>query len=253
MHHAILSSRGFITGLAVFVLIVGGSLFYSWHIRRTSEAELQRSDRFLRELGKTPPAEATDAPTDIQTPGFVDTPDENTDTLISDAPNALPNETENLDVTDAFLLDDFVSWAAPTEDAPVSPYGFGPYPKLPPEFPDDYWNGMNKEHELIARVWMKLLEQGVDVAGGTMQNGLVYPTIRGTVYIEWDYNGTERYISRLMGDPNITRQIRDYHNPDTYPLTSLTEDDLPAGIQVFIFPDGGIDPYEFLGLSKSRR
>ncbi len=28
-----------------------------------------------------------------------------------------------------------------------------------------------------------LMEQGVDVVGGTMQNGLVYPTIRGTVYI----------------------------------------------------------------------
>ena len=242
--------RGFITGLAVCVLIVGGSLLYSLHIRRTSEAELQRSDRFLRELGKTPPAEATDVPTDIQTPGFVGTPDENTDISISDETKVSPNETENLDLTDAFLPDDFVSEAAPAEDVLVSPYGFGPYPKLPPEFPDDYWNGINKEHELIARVWMKLLEQGVDVVGGTMQNGLVYPTIRGTVYIEWDYNGTERYISRLMGDPNITRLIRDYHNPDTYPLTSLTEADLPAGIQVFIFPDGGIDPYEFLGLSK---
>ena len=40
----ILSSRGLIAGFVFFVMIVSGSLLYSWHVRRASEAEFQRSD-----------------------------------------------------------------------------------------------------------------------------------------------------------------------------------------------------------------
>ena len=37
-------------------------------------------------------------------------------TATSDEIKALPNETENLDLSDAFLPDDFVSGTAPAED-----------------------------------------------------------------------------------------------------------------------------------------
>lgn len=253
MFRDILFSRGLITGLVFFVLSVSGSLFYNWHVRRTNEAELRRHDQFLREFEtqhKTRPTETVDVPTDTELSRTVSTPDENTDTSMSDESEALPNETENLDFVDAFLPDDLVSEETPTEDIPVSAYGFGPYPELPPEFPEDYWDGISKEHELIARVWMKLLEQGVDVVGGSIQNGLVYPTIRGTIYVEWDWNGRKRYISRMMGDPDTARRIRNLHDPDAYPLQSFTEKDIPADITVVNLPDSGIDPYQFLGLKR---
>ena len=251
MFSDILSSRGLIAGFVFFVMIVGGSLLYSWHVRRASKTEFQRSDQFwqgLEKQSKTHPTEATDVPTDTQTARFVNTPDENTDTSRSNETEAFPNETNPLDLSDAFLPDDFVLEEAPAEDVPVSAYGFGPYPELPPEFPENYWDGISKGHELIARVWMKLLEQGVDVVGGNIQNGLVYPSIRGTIYVEWDWNGTERYISRMKGDPNTIRRVRNLHDPAAYPLQSLTEKDIPADITLVNLPDGGIDPYQFLGL-----
>ncbi len=253
MFRDILFSRGLIAGLVFFVLSVSGSLFYDWHVRRINEAELQRHDQFLRGLETqhtTRPTETVDVPTDTELSGSVSTPDENTDTSISDETEALPNETENLDFVDAFLPDALVSEEIPIEDVPVSAYGFGPYPELPPEFPEDYWDGISKKHELISRVWMKLLEQGVDVVGASMQNGLVYPNIRGTIYVEWDWNGTKRYISRMMGDPDTARRIRNLHDPDAYPLQPSTEKDIPADITVVNLPDGGIDPYQFLGLKK---
>lgn len=253
MFRDILFSRGLIAGLVFFVLSVSGSLFYDWHVRHTNEAELQRHDQFLRGLetqNKTRPTETVDVPTDIELSGSVSTPDENTDTFMSDETEALPNEIENLDFVDVFLPDDLVSEETPTEDVPVSAYGFGPYPELPPEFPEDYWDGISKKHELIARVWMKLLEQGVDVVGASMQNGLVYPNIRGTIYVEWDWNGTKRYISRMMGDPDTAKRIRNLHDPNAYPLQSSTEKDIPADITVVNLPDGGIDPYQFLGLKR---
>jgi hypothetical protein len=126
-------------------------------------------------------------------------------------------------------------------DVPVSPYGFGPYPELPPGYPKDYWDRrMSKEHELLARVRIKL-----NVEGASMQNGLVYPNFPDTIYVEWDWNGNERYISRIMGHPDAKRAIR-----NTFPPSPLTEKDIPANIKMFTLPNGGIDPYEFLNLKK---
>lgn len=127
-----------------------------------------------------------------------------------------------------------------------SPYGFGPYPELPPSFPKNYWDtrSRSKEAELLARVRVKLIKQGKNVVGASMQNGLVYPNIPGTIYVEWDYVGTDRYISRMTGAPSTLNSLG-FVIGDL-----LTEIDIPEGIKVITYPDGGIDPYEFLGLKE---
>ena len=132
----------------------------------------------------------------------------------------------------------------------VSSYGFGPYPDLPPGFPDTYWNNISKEHELIARVWFKLRKEGVDVVGGAMQNGLVYPSIPETIYVEWDYVGVEKYVRRIAGNPKTVAYIRNLQNPEDPLRQRLTEKDIPPGVTVKTFPDGGIDPYHYLNLEK---
>ena len=132
----------------------------------------------------------------------------------------------------------------------VSSYGFGPYPELPPGFPDTYWNNISKEQELIARVWFKLRKEGVDVVGGAMQNGLVYPSIPETIYVEWDYVGTEKYVKRIAGDPKTVAPIKNLQNPEDRLRRRLTEKDIPPGVTVKTFPDGGIDPYHYLNLEK---
>ena len=141
---------------------------------------------------------------------------------------------------------------------PVSPHGFGPYPPLPPswtETPEEIWgNCVDPDHELLTRVWIKLLSQGVDVLGGFLDpdNGKVYPTIPGIRYAEWeDYEG-RRYLSGTSGCPEAGSRLRAIKEAkfNRGEDDSLTEADIPADIQLIPYEEGGIDPYEFLGLTR---
>ncbi|MYG08678.1 hypothetical protein F4167_19105 [Candidatus Poribacteria bacterium] len=100
----LLSSRWFQGGFAFFVLCVGGSLLYSWHVHRTTESDMARHDRLLlgrEKQNETHPAESVNVPTDTETPGFVYTPDENTDTPRSEDPStSLVDDAENVGLTD---------------------------------------------------------------------------------------------------------------------------------------------------------
>ena len=118
MFYNLLSMRAIRVGIAFFVLVVGGSLLYSWHVQRTTESDMARHDRFTRGLHnqtETRPAETGNVPTENEPPGLVNTPDETTDTPMSDETEALPNETETetLDLTDAFLPDDIATLEDP--------------------------------------------------------------------------------------------------------------------------------------------
>ena len=73
-------------------------------------------------------------PRETEPPGAVNTPKEHTDTPMFDETVAESNEAEPLDLTEAFLPDDFVAEEAPAEDVPVSPFGFGPYPEVPADY-----------------------------------------------------------------------------------------------------------------------
>ena len=128
----------------------------------------------------------------------------------------------------------------------LSPYGFGPYPDLPPGFPfgKDYWDGRSKESELMARVHVKLFEQGTNIVGATIHHGLVYPIIPGTIYVEWEDVGTEKYITRMIGDPYTGQRIG-YNIGEP-----LTAKDVPEDVKVLHYPSDGIDPYEFLNLKE---
>lgn len=143
-----------------------------------------------------------------------------------------------------------------TTDVPVSPNGFGPYPEIPEEMgipkdkEDVFWENISKSpgHELLARVRIKLYQQGIQATGATYKrNGLIYPIIKGVCYVEWDTveypDGTvERYVSRSTGHPD-DNFMRGAKGP-------VLESDIPGHLKIYTYPDGGIEPYEFLGLSK---
>ena len=139
MFRYLLSSRLIQGGLVFFLLVVGGSLLYSWHAHRTTENEMARRDEFLKPLEKqkeTGTAKTGNDPTKNGAPGFVNTSEETTDTLMPEATEALPNDIEKLDLADAFGPDDFVSVEeGPAAGVPVSPHGFGPYPDVPEDLP----------------------------------------------------------------------------------------------------------------------
>ncbi len=251
----LLASRGILAGLAFFVLVVGGSLLYSWHVERTTAAELQQTIQALQALKNRNKAYNSQEPaarTKHNTPREpVHTDDENTDTPMSDDTEAFPNETGQLDFTDAFLPDGFVSEEGPAEDVPVSPYGFGPYPEVPAEMPADTFPSPSADHELIARVRIKLLAEGINARGVNMENGWAYPVIPGIAYVKWkEYDrpdGTVRYISDMIAhssDGFRIAAIRDKKG------SAFTEADIPSDIKLMSFEEGAIDPYTFLELPR---
>ncbi len=239
----LLSSRWIQVGLALFLLCVGGSLLYSRHALRTTESEMERHAQLLGiyEQSKTRPTEPVNAPTAAESPGLVNTPDENRDTPISgEVQEALPDETGNLNIAEASLSDDTVSEEAPAAEVPVSPHGFGPYPEAPGDyFRTPVWAYPDPEftpgHELMERVLIKLWKQGIYARGACIVNRRVYPVIRGTVYVKWRGD----FIHAYIGHPD---------NDDEQIISILEDGGIPAGITVLDYDTAGIDPYQFLNL-----
>ncbi len=129
-------------------------------------------------------------------------------------------------------------------DVRVSPFGFGPYPDIPPDFPQQrlFSNHYGTaEAELLDRVRVKLWKEGVrpDGIGWLQSTGLYYPTVRGTIYVRWGEFRGKKYITRLRSHPADHFDITKYRFVD----------DIPSHLKVLDFSEG-IDPYEYLGLPK---
>ena len=144
----------------------------------------------------------------------------------------------------------------------VSPFGFGPYPEVPSDFPDgpvwdedpNYPNGVEKfgrdfmrSIELIDRVLIELWHQGHTASSGLMeQDGMVLPFYANTVYITWDYieepDGTmSRYASEVSSGPDVPLSVHD----------SISDDGIiPFGIKVLDPDTNKIDPFTFLNLNQ---
>ncbi len=259
MFRDFLSSRALHVGLVFFVLLVGGTQLYSWHVRRGIKADEARTQQFLqpREIKKeTRTAQDAAAPTDTEALEAFDgspTSDavsqeaavvmEGDDATRGDTAGALDLSLSEMDEADETT----------DVDAPygVSPFGFGPYPKVPPDFPEqDIWDdvstsSMSPDHELIARVQLELWNRGVYAPGAVFNSKyrLIYPILDDVVYVEWaDSMGADGkpYMSRWLTSPAVD---------DRY-FEDFLKDTLPPHLTVYEFPDGGIDPYEFLGLPR---
>ncbi len=147
----LLSSRWFQGGLAFFVLVVGGSLLYSWNTLRTTKSDMERHARFLQRLEKeneTPTAETLNVQNADGTTDIVENPMENITTHSEVSDGTLPNDAVSAS-TDAFLLEDGALTDALAEEVAVSPYGFGPYPELPAGWSPDTFPTPTPEHELL--------------------------------------------------------------------------------------------------------
>ena len=261
MFHDLLSSRWFQGGFALFVLCVCGSLLYSWHVKRTTESEMAHHDRLLglQKQKETRTAEAVNDPIENETPGLVNTPDENTDTPMSDETEASPNDTENLDLADAFLPEDFVSEEVPAEEVVVSPFGFGPYPEVPADYPfTPFWLRYQKDperydakydteflksKELLSRIMVKAWTEGVrDFTGGSFEltTGKYYLHLPNTIYVEYG----EPYENE---DGTFTRPFSSYTGGNVH-LTheQMQRGTAPTGVRVI--EGGSYEPYEYLDL-----
>ena len=261
MFRDFVSSRAIQTGIVFFVLIVAGTQLYSWHVHRITKAKLGQIPQTLQQVkkkNKPRTAQVTGTLASTKTLGETEMPIENEDTQMSEATEGLPSaDTETLNFVKEFLPDDFVSEEEPATDAPygVSPFGFGPYPEVPPDFPEqDIWDdistrSMNPNHELIARVQIKLWKQGVKALGGVYKNkyGLIYPIIDNVVYYEVSPSAGPGYDG--VGSHSLTSPAtRDKYGDNI--REGIRTGIFPSALTVYKYPDGGIDPYNFLDLPR---
>ena len=143
-------------------------------------------------------------------------------------------------------------------DVPMSPYGFGPYPEIPADFPFPVeWEfpGSDAGHELMARVIIKLWTQGIKTMGVTMGNGLVYPNYIDTVYIRWDETTDDdgnpiQYITELGGYAPACIRIEENNIARLGEEGLMTAADIPSDVKVILYDEAGINPYTFLNLSN---
>lgn len=250
----IFRSRWVVGALILALLIVVGSYFGGkwWHSRDEfphesteieDEKRSSKADTSAPAIDTPAPAVDASAPVD-ESPALVDespVPVDESPVPVDESPQTAEADGE-LDSTDP---------------EKVSPFGFGPYPQVPEGYGPVTWPRSTPEHELMMRVEIKLWQQGINAVGSKRdgRTGLIYPTIPGVVYIEWaetpQPDGSVLRDWACSGDPEAVQAIRNQANNKGLPFpTFITESDIPAGIKVISYAEGGIDPYEFLELKK---
>ncbi len=125
----------------------------------------------------------------------------------------------------------------------VSPFGLGPYPKVPEEWNEpNLWEECDTiEAELLERVCIIMHNEGKRYSSiGMEADGLITVVERGTVIVQWETapDGTQR-IWRVLADPKDLPQ-------GIY--TSLSH--FPTHLNVVNREDVAIDPYEYLGIER---
>lgn len=206
----ILTSRVIQVGFVLCAVIIVSMQLYSYHVRRTTEDQLHQTIQTLRELKNRYNSRIVEAPrklTKQEINGvFVDNPNQKIDTHKSVQSTYLQGET----ITPHKRTEAHNSIGSLREqisdDVIVSPYGFGPYPEVPEEMSADTFPSPSAEHELLARVRIKLLAEGINARGVNMENGRIYPVIPGIVFVIWkEYerpDGNVRYISSMLAHPS---------------------------------------------------
>ena len=103
------------------------------------------------------------------------------------------------------------------------------------------------------RVYVELWKRGENVVGmGTRDStGLFYPTIRGTIYVEWGPRwkiyglSFGRKVRHITGHPDDIERLRSLQGEGK----TLTARDIPSDLKVLDMSEG-IDPFKFLNLPK---
>ena len=140
-------------------------------------------------------------------------------------------------------------------ELPESPYGFGHYPKVPQSMRDigynPIWENLNwetyshaREGELLSRVRIKAWQEGKESIAASIdyKTGLVLLDFPNTIYVWHGENinpktgKTQRYFTQVAG---VSLSIGEMMNGT-----------VPEGVTVLDGETSGIDPYEYLNLSK---
>ncbi|RKU07593.1 hypothetical protein C6503_24210 [Candidatus Poribacteria bacterium] len=254
-------SKAILIGIIFFGMVVGGTQLYYWHVRRTGEAELERTKQMVQALEETEkkrPATNADVPIDTYTSDTSEMPIVFNDTQpMAEEREALPSsEAESDELLDAFLVDEILSTEG-TDEVLVSPFGFGAYPEVPPDFPERFmpiwtWSDEKRakagsseiDFELMHRVLIKLWNQGDRSFIGVKRqdhDGKVYPIYRNVMYVV-------NWIERRNGTVRLPASFFGQSDEDISVVDIMQYERIPTGITFIDAHTEGYDPYQFLGL-----
>ena len=244
MYRDIFTNKWFIGGVAFLIVFAVACVFWYRYDTAADRKAAAETAELLRQW-----AAKKAAPND-KTEQVADAPAESTTSTAEKSISDTTPVTKNTEPTQAQNKTESPAKTSKSAKVRVSPHGFGPYPKVPvKKMGRVHWASFdNPEHELLARVQVKLYKQGIEAEGATYdRNGLIYSIVKGICYVEWDEieypdGHVEKYISSFTGHPDDTF-IDDIEG-------NVYESDIPGYMKVYTYPDGGIDPYEFLDLQK---
>ena len=246
MYRDILTNKWFLAGIGFLVVFAGACYLYYQHETTPLRQQATEPNEIIQQSEKQQTAETAN-PAKAAADASVGSITPNTEKPINGTIDVVKGDTL-LSETHANLTEQ-TQETEKSEDR-VSPHGFGRYPDVPPDYPAqdvwDYPDYISAEAEILLRVQIKLWTQGTRTLGGIMSDGLVYSTLPGVVYVEWDHkvlsDGTmEKYVSRVRGDPHTGKILSDIK----LRKGKLVESDIPQDIEV---REKGIDPYQFLNL-----
>ena len=252
MYHDIFTNK-WIFGVISFLLILSGVcyFYYQWTTApyRKQVSESQRTTKTTKPIEQ---ATQTFSPGETAA-RLAEAEGKNKVVFYLDKPLKKKGEILQTDVAETIKQEETTQ-----SDTDVSPYGFGPYPEIPADFPFPVeWEfpGSDADHELMARVAIKLWTQGIETMGATAEDGLVYPNYIDTVYIRWgettaDDGNPIQYINELGGYPPACQRIVENNIARLGERGTMTAADIPPDVIVKLYDEAGIDPYTFLELPK---
>ncbi len=158
-----------------------------------------------------------------------ETPDEKQEIVLPETISVSHNASDKQSEVTMVVSSETDEETETSEGVPISPFGFGPYPKVPDGMTFIPWERFpTADHELTRRVRIKLWEEGIQSDGAVMENGLVYPTVRGRVYLQ---------EGGMLSHPADNLRVIRGKLPDL------------SGFDVYSFEDG-IEPYSYLNLER---
>lgn len=247
MFHDLFSNKWILGGISLLMIIAGVCYFWDQHTRAQYEreaaetADVVRQWELLQKLKRTRQTEHAPKVTAYSTTQTYEKPIITADAEVSKNTKAEIQAQQNETLVET----------AAVGEVRVSPYGFGPYPEVPAGMSMNTFPAPSANHELMRRVRIELLSQGINVVGATMEDGIVYPVIKGIGYVKWDSywrpTGKVTYISRYKGHSEDGARLESIRF-NKKKGKSLTRADVPPDIKLISFEEGGIDPYQFLDL-----
>ncbi len=250
----ILTHRTLLISITLFFVAVCGSFLYMWSVRQTTRAEIEQIAQQAVTQKNSNAVDTTDdtgVPSDMPTFTETDISLETEPTHPTTADTLTTEEQqETSEITGEFLRENTANRdSIDAAEAPygVSPYGFGPFPDVPSGYPDqEVWSEerlktMEPRHELMSRVEIKLWNQGTQTLGSIYDSEyqLVFPILNDVVYYQ-EYQVEGGIVQRVITSPETEATYGD----------DIENGIIAPHLTVYNFPDGGIDPYEFLGLPR---